>query len=79
VSGGIKQVTEEEVEEVKEDYTKYQKHWRVRRRACLEITDMICDSVDLNRRELFDKVGLEADEDYQVSLVDFPAFVELQK
>lgn len=78
VSGGIKQVTEEEVEEVKSDYTKYQKHWRTRRRACFEITDMICDSVDLNRREFFEKVGLEGDEEYGVSLVDFPSYTELK-
>jgi hypothetical protein len=74
----VKQVTEEEVEEVKNDYSKYQKHWRARRRACIEITDMICDSVDLNRREFFEKVGLEADEEYNVSLVDFPAYSELK-
>jgi len=40
----------------------------MRRRACLEIADMICDSVDLNRKEFFEKVGLENDEDYSVSL-----------
>ena len=44
--GDAKQVTEEEVDKVKADYAKYQKFWRVRRRACLEIADMICDSVD---------------------------------
>lgn len=77
-SGGIKQVTEEEVNEVKTDYSKYQKHWRTRRRACLEIVDMICDSVDMNRREFFEKVGLEPDEDYGVALADFPAYSELK-
>ena len=50
----------------------------MRRRACYEIVDMICDSVDLNRREFFEKVGLEADEDYNVTLVDFPTFAELK-
>ena len=78
VTGGVKQVTEEEVEEVKNDYTKYQKHWRMRRRACYEIVDMICDSVNLNRREFFEKVGLEADEEYNVSLIDFPSYAELK-
>ena len=77
-TGGIKQVTEEEVEEVKTDYVKYQKHWRLRRRACIEIVDIICDSVDLNRREFFDKVGLEPDEDYGVTIADFPAYSELK-
>lgn len=53
-SEGAKQVTEEEVDEVKQGYEKYQKYWRMRRRACLEIVDMICDSVDQNRKEFFE-------------------------
>jgi len=56
---------------VKSDYGKYQKFWRVRRRACLEIVDMICDSVDLNRREFFEQVGLETDEDYGANIAEF--------
>lgn len=44
--GGQVMVTEDEVDQVKKDYEKYQKHWRVRRRATLEIVDMICESVD---------------------------------
>lgn len=54
VEGGIKQVTEEEVEQVKNDYQKYQKYWRVRRKACHEIVDMVGESCDLNRREFFE-------------------------
>jgi hypothetical protein len=78
-SGGIKQVTEEEVEEVKTDYEKYQKHWRSRRRACLDIVNMICENLDLKSKEFFEQVGLEADEDYSISLVDFPMYAELNK
>ena len=69
--GGMKQVTEEEVDKVKSDYAKHQKFWRLRRRACLEIVDMICDSVDKNRKEFFESVGLETDEDYGVNIMDF--------
>ena len=32
---------------------------------------MICDSVDQNRKEFFEKVGLETDEEYGVSIVNF--------
>lgn len=52
--GGQIMVTEDEVDQVKKDYENYQKHWRVRRRATLEIVDMICESVDQNRREFFE-------------------------
>ena len=58
--GGV-QVTEEEVESVKIGYNNWQKHWRMRRKACLEVVDMICEGADLKRTELFEKVGLEQD------------------
>jgi len=32
---------------------------------------MICDSVDLNRREFFEQVGLETDEDYGANIAEF--------
>ena len=70
-SEGAQQVTEEEVNQVKASYEKYQKFWRARRRACLEIADMICESVDQNRKEFFEQVGLETDEDYGVAISDF--------
>ena len=43
----------------------------MRRRACLEIVDMICDSVDQNRKEFFEQVGLETDEEYGVTITEF--------
>lgn len=69
--GGAAQVTEEEVDQVKNDYVKFQKFWRTRRRAAHDIADMICDSVDMNRKEFFEKVGIETDEDYNVQIADF--------
>ena len=32
---------------------------------------MICDSVDQNRKEFFESVGLESDADYGVNIGDF--------
>ena len=75
--GGKEMVTEEEIQSVKQDYLKYQKHWRVRRRACLEIVDMISDSVDMRRKDFMDKLGLETDEEYALNLNDFPNTVNL--
>ena len=51
---------------MKNDYIKFQKFWRTRRRAAHDIADMICDSVDMNRKEFFEQVGIETDEDYNV-------------
>ena len=69
--GSIAQVTEEEVDQVKADYVRYHKEWRLRRRTCLEIVDMISESVDKTRKEFSETVGLEADEDYGVNFADF--------
>lgn len=46
---------------MKVGYNNWQKHWRMRRKACLEVVDVICEGADLKRTELFDKVGLEQD------------------
>ena len=48
-TGGATQISEEEVTEVKVDYMKYLKHWRIRRRDCLEIVDAICEGVNQKR------------------------------
>lgn len=69
--GSVVQVSEEEVDQVKVDFARYHKEWRVRRRACFEIVDMISESVDKTRKEFTEMVGLETDEDYGVSFADF--------
>ena len=38
---------------------------------------MICDSVDQNRKEFFEKVGLETDEEYGVSITNFQPDAQL--
>lgn len=75
--GGKELVTEEDIQAVKHDYLKYQKHWRVRRRECLAIVDMIADSVDMRRKDFMEKVGLETDEEYGLKLEEFPNSVAL--
>ena len=62
---------------MKNDYQKYQKYWRQRKRACHEIVDMICDSMDMGHKEFFEQVGLETDEDYGVNIVDFDPSTDL--
>ena len=38
--------------------------------------DMICESVDQNRREFFEQVGLETDEDYGINITEILNEVE---
>jgi hypothetical protein len=44
-------ISEEEINIAKTDLLKYGNEWRKRKRACMEIIDMICESADLNRKE----------------------------
>lgn len=49
--GDVQMISEEEVNQVKVDVTKYGNEWRKRKRACMDIIDQICESADLNRKE----------------------------
>lgn len=72
-------ISEEEVNQVKVDVTKYGNEWRKRKRACMDIIDTICESADLNRKEfivrlqqfnsdLQKKLGIDLDEDYKIDI-----------
>jgi hypothetical protein len=45
--------------------------WRKRKRACMEIIDIISESADLNRKEFIKKLGIETDEDVGVNIADY--------
>lgn len=60
---GGNQVTEEEVVAVKNKYNAALKEWRVRRKACLEVVDGICEMMDQKRSVFFENAGLEDDKD----------------
>ena len=47
---------------------KYQAEWRKRKRGCMDILDIISESMDMNRKELIKKVGIETDEEAKVVL-----------
>lgn len=65
-------VSEEEIEKAKKDVAKYCTEWRKRKRGCMDIMDMISESMDMNRKEFIKKVGgIETDEDYKVNILDY--------
>lgn len=45
-------VSEEEVNKAKSEITKYGNEWKKRKKACMEIIDIICENADLNTKEL---------------------------
>lgn len=65
-------VSEEEIEKAKKDVARFCTEWRKRKRGCMDIVDMISESMDMNRKEFFKKVGsIETDEDCGVNIVDY--------
>ncbi len=44
-------ISEEEINQARHDLVRYGNEWKKRKRACMEILDMICESADLNRKE----------------------------
>ena len=69
---GSKPLSAAEGAKVKADYCRLLKLYRGRRARCLEIVDMVCERANKPRRHLFQEWGLETDEDYNVSLNQFP-------
>lgn len=47
---------------------KYCLEWKKRKRGCMEVLDTIAENADINRRELMVKVGVETDEEMNVSI-----------
>lgn len=49
--GKAKMISEEDINKARQDLVKYANEWRKRKRGCMDILDMICESADLNRKE----------------------------
>jgi hypothetical protein len=70
-------VSEDEVNQVKTDYNKWVKQWRLRRKACLEVIDAICEMTDQRRKQFMENLGLDDDHDYNIDINKFPVNADL--
>ena len=76
-------ISEEEVNKARMDLVRYGNEWKKRKRGCMDIVDMICESADLNRKEFIvsliqadlmqKKVSIETDEEFKANVNDFLA------
>jgi len=55
----------------KNKYNASLKEWRVRRKACLEVVDGVCEMMDQKRSVFFENVGLEDDKDVGLDINQF--------
>jgi len=63
-------ITEKEMDNAEKNMKAYCDEWKKRKRACMDIVDLISESVEQGRKEFIQGVGLETDEDYGVNLME---------
>lgn len=70
VKAATNHVTPEEKEQVYRERQKYCKEWRKRKRMASELCDAILEGYPKSKKQFFEEVGIETDEDYNVKLPD---------
>nr|XP_033774045.1 homologous-pairing protein 2 homolog [Geotrypetes seraphini] len=63
-------VTPEEKEKVYNERNLYCKEWRKRKRMAIDLFDAILEGYPKNKKQFFEEVGIETDEDHKVTLPD---------
>ncbi|XP_062031597.1 homologous-pairing protein 2 homolog [Lepus europaeus] len=70
IKAAANHVTPEEKEEVYKERQKYCKEWRKRKRMATELSDAILEGYPKSKKQFFEEVGIETDEDHDVKLPD---------
>ncbi|XP_019291015.2 homologous-pairing protein 2 homolog [Panthera pardus] len=70
IKAATNHVTPEEKEQVYRERQKYCKEWRKRKRMATELSDAILEGYPKSKKQFFEEVGIETDEDYNVKLPD---------
>uniref|UniRef100_E1BEL5 Homologous-pairing protein 2 homolog n=1 Tax=Bos taurus TaxID=9913 RepID=E1BEL5_BOVIN len=70
IKAATNHVTPEEKEQVYKERQKYHKEWRQRKRMATELSDAILEGYPKSKKQFFEEVGIETDEDHNVKLPD---------
>eukprot|EP00069_Balaena_mysticetus_P001746 bmy_15657T0 len=70
IKAATNHVTPEEKEQVYRDRQRYCKEWRKRKRMATELSDAILEGYPKSKKQFFEEVGIETDEDYNLKLPD---------
>uniref|UniRef100_A0A8C4J4P6 PSMC3 interacting protein n=1 Tax=Dromaius novaehollandiae TaxID=8790 RepID=A0A8C4J4P6_DRONO len=68
IKSATNHVTPEEKERVKSRQKLYCKEWRRRKRMATELLDAILEGYPKSKKQFFEEVGIETDEDHNVTL-----------
>ncbi|NP_001279712.1 homologous-pairing protein 2 homolog [Callorhinchus milii] len=63
-------VTPEEKEKVFDERKQYVKEWRKRKRLATDLIDAILEGYPKSKKQFFEEVGIETDEDFKVTVPD---------
>ncbi|XP_042530139.1 homologous-pairing protein 2 homolog isoform X1 [Dipodomys spectabilis] len=70
IKAATNHVTPEEKEQVYRERQQYCKEWRKRKRMATEMCDAILEGYSKSKKQFFEEVGIETDEDCKVKLPD---------
>ncbi|XP_059957752.1 homologous-pairing protein 2 homolog [Mesoplodon densirostris] len=70
IKAATNHVTPEEKEQVYREMQRYCKEWRKRKRMATELSDAILEGYPKSKKQFFEEVGIETDEDYNLKLPD---------
>ncbi|ERE68425.1 homologous-pairing protein 2-like protein [Cricetulus griseus] len=70
IKAATNHVTPEEREQVYKEKQKYCKEWRKRKRMTTDLCDAILEGYPKSKKQFFEEVGIETDEDHNVRLPD---------
>ncbi|KAG8565948.1 hypothetical protein GDO81_013042 [Engystomops pustulosus] len=70
IKSATNHVTPEEKEKVYSERKQYSKEWRKRKRMATDIFDAILEGYPKSKKQFFEEVGIETDEDHNVTIPD---------
>ncbi|KAM3921285.1 homologous-pairing protein 2 homolog [Leptodactylus fuscus] len=70
IKSATNHVTPEEKEKVYSERKQYSKEWRKRKRMATDIFDAILEGYPKSKKQFFEEVGIETDEDHNVTVPD---------
>ena len=59
-------LTEKDLCKAENEMKKLQNEWKRRKRGCMDVVNVIAESMEMNRKDFIKKVGLETDEENKV-------------
>lgn len=61
-------ISKEERNQIRSDREKAVKHWRTRKRLCMEMVNAVLDNCEMKKSVLLEEMGIETDEDCGVTI-----------